>query len=163
MAQPQPFAQPFTFATYRDPRRITERCEHQFQRELRTPDRGARRPATSCPPVPKSEALFPHEVGYEATRKRSVSYRFAPNGFGRPSTSHHVTSTIDTFAASTTSSFAGASAGLQNSPVSGAATSRPAMSNYRNTIGASKWTTAPGNRSFYPFPLGRHEFGVVKR
>jgi len=37
------------------------------------------------------------------------------------------------------------------------------MSNYSNTVGMSKWTTTPGNRSFYPFPMGRHTFGVVNR
>jgi hypothetical protein len=49
-----------------------------------------------------------------------------------------------------------------SSPI-GNGTASPSFSNYPNPVGRSMWTTTAGNRSFYPLPLGRHTFGVVKR
>lgn len=98
-----------------------------------------------------------------AVRPSTSSYSFG-SGFGRPRPTLHLTSSLDHFAmASTASSLSSTSSsgGQRSSPLSPA--SRPSMSNYSNTVGMSKWTTTPGNRSFYPFPMGRHTFGVVNR
>lgn len=138
---------------------VTARCNTPFERSLRTPVGGARSPGAIA--VPKSEPLFPHQIGYTVTRPSTTAFSFG-TGFGRPVGMLNVTSSIDNFNTSTSSFGSTTSHGSMSSPM-GSATARPTFSNFANPVGRSMWTTTPGNRSFYPLPLGRHTFGVVKR
>ncbi len=108
--------------------------------------------------MPKTEPRFPHEIGYRATRPSTTGY-----SFGRPVAMLNVTSSIDKFNTSTSSIGSTTASSIGSSSPIGNGTASPSFSNYPNPVGRSMWTTTAGNRSFYPLPLGRHTFGVVKR
>lgn len=149
----QPFATEFC---------VTARCNTPFERTLRTPRVGVSRgPGPGEIKVPKTEPRFPHEIGYRATRPSTTGYSFG-TGFGRPVAMLNVTSSIDKFNTST-SSIGSTTSSIGSSPIGNGSTASPTFSNYPNPVGRSMWTTTAGNRSFYPLPLGRHTFGVVKR
>jgi hypothetical protein len=150
----QPFATEFC---------VTARCNTPFERTLRTPRVGVSRgPGPGEIKVPKTEPRFPHEIGYRATRPSTTGYSFG-TGFGRPVAMLNVTSSIDKFNTSTSSIGSTTASSIGSSSPIGNGTASPSFSNYPNPVGRSMWTTTAGNRSFYPLPLGRHTFGVVKR
>jgi len=113
--------------------------------------------------VPGSEPQYPHDVGRAATRQLQPSFSFsAGRHFGTP----YEKSTPKVFppgAFETLNSLSSGGGGVERrgnpSPVLAKAAAIH-VSNYHSPIGSSIWTGtgSPGNRSYYPLPLGRHTF-----
>lgn len=114
--------------------------------------------------VPKTEAKFAHDVGRVATYTLQPSYSFSG---GRTFGVSHAQSTPKRYSGAMSETLAS----LVSSGSSGhSRTGNPSpvlpnsngfhVSNHRNAIGTTIWTGvgSPGNRSYYPLPLGRHTF-----
>ena len=135
-----------------------------FVRSLRSPRAlsvGHRAYVSPSTLVAKTEPAFPHDVGRIATAPIPTTYSFAGKPFGELGLSTPRQLQMESWQASISGvsgkSFASSTASRRiPSPVFPA--SAVNVSNFSSPIGGSAWSAFPGNRSYYPLPLGRHTF-----